>query len=1119
MTKKTEKKSVSVSTKAPTGLYLDRQKTKITAHWRINDADYGQGQHGRYQWSTDASLSEKNSLGKTATEKTYEFNMQNLHPLNAGSVLTFFKFTVQGRRKNYKKLKKGKKKNVETTYKPNWSNWVSVVGEFAPPPVPTVTAEWDSSVSNRTKFSWSVAATDTDEKAKWDTNIIFRPFTRWHWVSLVYAGGETDGSKIPFNADSAIKDTDGNSTWREGFGTVGASGELTLEGEETFTEDTDLLAGGSYTRWIAVQSQGVGGDSAWAYARHTYAAPHAPSVSSGSAKDSTNGTGYDMSLTFATQDGGANPIDSVSAEYVMVVPNVVQTSTQIKPVAGHQNLSSNYELAFAVPTGTSWETVDTIADTGGNDRVVWETDTKLTPDQALFTRAVSKHDNNVKRSTPRFERIAELKSPTIEVNINYATYRVQFTVTNPAAEDVPADVYLYMYTPKKRDGVEVGVIPHGSTTLTVRCPDWTKDKIVDEQGVVKEEWVNFGAQAKIAVWSYREEGSGQGETEGLRHYNTYQELAKSPTVVKTADVPKAPTSVKAKATNTQGTVRVEWGWTWQSADGAEVAWADHSDAWESTDEPESYEISNLQPSFWNISNLETGKKWYVRVRLFQQGTDVKTYSPWSDITADSTIDLASAPSKPFLQLSKNVVTPKDTLTCAWVYSTTDGTNQGYAEIAEVVTSDGVTTYNPIAHATSQQYVTINASRWRAGQTVRLAVSVMSESGRKSDEWSDPVPVSIAALPTCSIAKTSPATTIVPTQRTKDDGSTYTANTMVALPAYITVNGAKSDGKTILAIERDGDYPLDRPDGTTYTGFSGETIYREEKNGAGRFEINLENKIGQLDDGAKYIAVATVKDNLGQTAEDRFPFEVHWNRQAKDPVGSEELNEQNVSVITVGTPEGGAGQGDYVNIYRLSADKPELIYEKAQFGQQYVDPYPTIGEFGGHRLVYTTVYGDYITGSEPNGERIAYLDVEDPLLLDSALIDFGGDRVELKYGVSVNHTWTKDFTETKYLGGSVQGDWNLAVGRTAQITASLIREEDTETIESIRRLSTYAGVCHVRTPDGSCFSADVQVAENNPSNKYGKIAQYTLTITRVDAEDLDGMTLAEWTEEQEEEEQP
>lgn len=1107
MANKTVNKTVKPATKKPTGLYLERDKFKITANWKIGDADYGAGQQAKHQWSTQAKYGSNDSgVGGASTQKSYDFNIQNLHPLTGGRTLTFFKFKVRGRRKKWKTQKKEKNKTTNTTHIPNWSSWVEVEGEFAPPPVPTVNAEWDSTASNRTKFTWSVAATDKDEKQAWETNIVFRPYTRYHWVSLVYAGGETDGSKIPFNSESAVHDTDDVSTWAEGFGTVGQSGELELEGERTFEEDTDLLSGGSYTRWIAVQAQGVGGDSAWAYARHTYATPNAPDISGGSASTSSNGTGYDMSLTFATQEGGANPIDSVGVEYAMVVPNIVQSGRPVTPDTGHeQTLTSNYEYDFSVPTGTTWETVDTIADTGGNDKVVWETDTKLVEDQVLFLRAVAKHDNNTKRSKPRMQDKAPLKAPTIEANPNYTTYRVEFTVTNPAAEEVPADVYLYMFTDIDKDGKVVGVIPHGSTSLTVKCPSW--------EG---REWVNFGARARIAVWSYKIRTDTGHEDE--REYKTYQILAESPCVVKSANLPKAPTNVVAKPTNIGGTVRVEWDWSWQSADGAEVAWADHDDAWESTDEPETYEISNLQPSFWNVSNLETGKKWYFRVRLFQQGTDKKTYSPWSDISDGSTIDLASAPSKPFLTVSKSVLTPKDKLTCAWVYSTTDGTNQGYAEIAEVTTNNGVTTYNPIAHATSEQYITINASRWRAGQTVRLAVSVMSESGRKSDEWSDPVPVSIATAPTCSIVKTSPATSIVPVQRTRDDGSTYTPYTMVALPAHITVNGAKSDGKTILAIERDGNYPLDRPDGTTYTGFSGETIYRAEKNGAGQFEIALDDLIGQLDDGAKYVAVATVKDSLGQTAGDRFPFEVHWNRQAKDPVGSEELNEQNVSVITVGTPEGGAGEGDYVNIYRLSADKPELIYEKAEFGQQYVDPYPTIGEFGGHRLVYTTIYGDYITGTEPNGERIAYLDVEDPLYIDAVLFDFEGDRVQLNYGVSVNHSWSKDFTETKYLGGAVQGDWNLAVGRTAQITASLIHDTEADTIESIRRLATYAGVCHVRTPDGSCFSADVQVAENNPSNKYGEIVQYTFTITRVDAEELDGMTLAEWIEEQQEEEE-
>jgi hypothetical protein len=70
-------------------------------------------------------------------------------------------------------------------------------------------------------------------------------------------------------------------------------------------------------------------------------------------------------------------------------------------------------------------------------------------------------------------------------------------------------------------------------------------------------------------------------------------------------------------------------------------------------------------------------------------------------------------------------------------------------------------------------------------------------------------------------------------------------------------------------------------------------------------------------------------------------------------------------------------------------------------------------------------------------------------------------------------------------------------------------DDAETIEAMRRLATHAGICHVRTRDGSSYAADVQVSESYAVSNGNKLASFTLSITRVDPEGYDGMTLAEW----------
>ena len=209
-------------------------------------------------------------------------------------------------------------------------------------------------------------------------------------------------------------------------------------------------------------------------------------------------------------------------------------------------------------------------------------------------------------------------------------------------------------------------------------------------------------------------------------------------------------------------------------------------------------------------------------------------------------------------------------------------------------------------------------------------------------------------------------------------------------------------------------------------------------------------------------------------------------------------------ITATAPSG-VQTGDVIDIYRLSADKPELIIEGGAYGTTYVDPYPTLGENGGHRIVARTKNGDYITSDN----KPAWIDVPTNVDEYSIIIDFDGRKVLLPYDIGLSNKWTKDFRVTNYLGGSQQGDWNAVVGRTGTFTTNLISDFDADTIEDMRALARHNGICHVRTPDGSSFAADIQVSENKTYSNWD-IVGFTLTVTRIDPETLDGVTLGEWT---------
>ena len=881
-------------------------------------------------------------------------------------------------------------------------------------------------------------ANDTKSRT-WTTDVEYQTI-------LVKESNETDGSKLSWKASTL--------GWQTGI--VG------LTSTKTITEDTVLLAANSYTRWLRVRTRGIAGQSAWRYAKHVYARPYQAKVKSASVQPRSSG-GYMCKVVWEASSSASHPIDETTVQYAFAVP-----------LAG-----------MKCPDDAGWQDANVIRDTSGEDAVSFSVGTSVSVDQCMFVRVNTKHDGNVTAGNATMVTAGALASPTgLSVSMDSGTRRALISATNNSTNPDSYIAIVYM-TSNDPNGFIIGVIPHGSSSTTVQAPS-----------AVAGQTEAFGIYAVVGASTATTRG------DGVSSYAIKEKVRSSGLVVSGGDIPQAPAHVYLSMTEIAGTIKVIFDWSWRSATNAELSWADHSDAWESTDGPSTYVLDNTHASAWNISGLETGKTWYVRVRLSSGSGDEKTYGAYSEMVS---IDLSSAPAIPSLSLSSGVITEHGSVTASWSFSSGDGTGQAYAEIADVTISNGVTSYSPIAHTQTAMHVTINADDvgWSSGQIHALAVRVVSASGRQSDGWSDLVYVAVADPITAVIYQTS-----LESETVVEDSTSRTINSLTEMPLTITVTGAGAGGTTSVAIERSEPYHVDRPNETEFEGFEGETIALVTQTGEAQITISNDDLIGSLDDEAQYRIIATVQDGLGQSSEVSMDFEVHWDDQAQMPDAEVSVMEKYMAVMITPSVDDPA-VGDVCDIYRLSVDRPELIYPNAEFGTAYVDPYPAVGEFGGHRVVYKTANGDYITAEN----QLAWVDLKadegDTIETDYTIIDFGTGRIMIDRNLDISNSWSKDFKETKYLGGSVQGDWNPAVSRKANVSTVAVSIMDQETIQAMRRLAVYAGVCHVRTSDGSSYAANIDVSDDYSHDTHRMIITYTLSITRVDPEGYDGMTLAEW----------
>lgn len=899
----------------------------------------------------------------------------------------------------------------------SWTDWQTKTLSIFPPTKPELAVKPHETYDNATTFEWTATNADAQQH-------IFE--------DIEYQTQLTVGNARP--------------TWNVASSSKGKSGSKLIE------EDSSAIANKSATRWVRIRSRGPGGPSAWVEKSRTYSQPNTASNLSTTVNVQTGG--MQVTVNWTQTSNFENPTETSVAQYLIAVP----------------------ESGMKAPT-SGWEDLATIGKKGGGASGFIAD--QLAADQCLWVRIASTYQGKTVYSEPYLAQKGVLSDPTINsVNKNDSTYRATINATNNSS--APDSFLVVQYKPASNpsDVLDVGIIPAGSSSVQVQCPNWSAETAVE-----------FGVYA--AVGSYQ----AQTRADGASAYTINAQMQSAGTVWEGGTVPHAPTNVTAKQTDASDTVKVTWDWSWSDATAAVISWSDRVDAWESTEEPEEYEVNSMNASSWNVAGLETGKRWYFRVKLVSGSGEERTSSSWS---APVMVDLSSPPGRPSLSLSQRVVPVAGSFSASWAYISTDGTAQAYAEICEAtVTGQGITYGRVISTADTEQNITLYpaALSWTTGETHALCVRVVSGSGRASD-WSDPVSIMIAEP--IEIVITSSSLVDV----TEEDQTSH--KELILMPLTLTANGAGHGGTTSIIIARAEDYRIDQPNERDVSGFEDETIIALTQTGDAAITIDINDLNGQLNDGAAYNLIVQARDVFGQFEELTVPFVVNWTHKALRPTGMAFIDGNNAVImprITSGQP----ATGDVCDIYRLSADRPELVYKGATFGERYVDPYPAIGEFGGYRLVYRTFNGDSITD---DGE-LAWYDITTNFKSIFSIIDFADGQIEFKYDVQHSNEWEKPFKQTRYLGGTIVGDWAKGVSRAASLSGSVVTAKDQDSMRLFRRLAVRPSRCHIRTVDGSSFTCDIQVKEDRRYDMETIRGTYSLSVSEVDSDDLDGMRYEEW----------
>ena len=308
---------------------------------------------------------------------------------------------------NRKKYKKGGK-----TVNPGWSAWASKTWTATVPQKPKVSYEMVS--ANSGIFEWSVETSDTDTAT----------FTRTEWQKCL----SRSNANPPGSGWSASTN-------------AGKSGSVTI------TEETEDISAGALVRWFRIRSVGPAKATDWVYFRHAYSTPASPILDAASAVN--NGTFTRITAEWRGTYDLLSPIDEITVQYAIDTPVDADLTA---PVSG-------------------WDDAITVSANGGRDIVITNIDEAIGPDQCLWVRIASKHDEQVSYSNAICALVGALQTPGLEATPDKSTGDVLFVIEENTSCDAAGTVIFYRPESDPCADRVVAILPRGTTRSTVNVPD------------------------------------------------------------------------------------------------------------------------------------------------------------------------------------------------------------------------------------------------------------------------------------------------------------------------------------------------------------------------------------------------------------------------------------------------------------------------------------------------------------------------------------------------------------------------------------------------------------------------------------------------------------------------
>ena len=423
----------------------------------------------------------------------------------------------------------------------------------------------------------------------------------------------------------------------------------------------------------------------------------------------------------------------------------------------------------------------------------------------------------------------------------------------------------------------------------------------NENNIANSTWVEVNSAYAAYTWTvssghlYKVQARLRNDSNGsISEWSDYSDNYSSG--------PSATTGTLTAKAISESSVRLSWGPA-TNAKTYEVEYTTNKDYFDASTEVQSISVDASDNPHAIPTGLESGKKWFFRVRAVSDGTNSK----WTDPPVS--VIVGTIPIAPTTWSSTGTAQVGDEVTLYWVHNSEDASTETTAKLS--ITIGGKTKIHeiPNKNGDATSFYKVSTSGYTEGTTITWKVQTKGILANYSP-WSAERTITVYAKPTVSLVLRNSSDTQI--------------STMISYPLKITGSAGPNTqtpiGYDLSIVSADAYLTTDDMGNYKMINAGDEVFSKYYNSNSSSFSESLSANDVNLDNGHSYTVILTVAMNSGLTGSSEVAFNTSWTDTLYTPNAEISLDYLNMSAYI--RPYCKDDESNLLSGYRLSVYRRE-----------------------------------------------------------------------------------------------------------------------------------------------------------------------------------------------------